>query len=190
MGNLRTKLFMRGLDIDSCKEISDMLGKENYINYRYMGKIMASQDEKNLLEPAQVMNLKEDKLVVFSPHTPPFVADKVSIYKSSWLEKMQVPAPKEMRKLYKKWNAAKEDLVDLPLPMANGHYDVARMKSGKEPSLSKNITPGSFVDKGNAKFEQLQQKDPTSFPADIQQKVSKKTDELDIQMGAEDQDSQ
>jgi type IV secretory pathway TraG/TraD family ATPase VirD4 len=182
MGNLRTKLFMRGLDIESCQEISDMLGKENYINYRYMGKIMASQDEKNLLEPAQVMNLKEDKLVVFSPHTPPFIADKVSIYKSSWLEKMQVPAPREMRKLYKEWGVATEDLVDLPLPMTDGHYDVARMKSGKEPSISKNINVNSFEEKGGTTVPEVKKKETANYASE--KKISKKSEGLDQEMAA------
>ncbi|MDA8103774.1 MAG: type IV secretory system conjugative DNA transfer family protein [Nitrospiraceae bacterium] len=144
MGNFRTQLYMRGMDIDSCKYICDSLGKESVVNYKYLRGVMAGQEQRNLLEPNEIKNLPDDKIIVFSPKTPPFVADKVSIHKTAWLKKMQVRAPKNMRTLYEQWGLASGPLRDPVLPMVKGQYDIAAMKSGKPVKVDKNITIESF----------------------------------------------
>jgi type IV secretory pathway TraG/TraD family ATPase VirD4 len=77
MGNFRTKLFMGGLDYDSAKYVSDSLGKSNVPVYRIFRGMMASQEEKPIAPPDEVMHLRDDKVIVFSPKCRPFCADKI-----------------------------------------------------------------------------------------------------------------
>ncbi len=143
MGNHRTRIFMRGLDYDSAKYVSDSLGKHDVATYKYFRGLMASQEQRNLLDPDKVMNLPEDKLIIFSPKTRPFIADKVSIYKTRWLMKMKDNPPKRVRELYQNWGLAEGPLKDTQFPTVEGTdlYDFAKIKGNKTPEqLQTNIT--------------------------------------------------
>ena len=139
MGNHRTRIFMRGLDYDSAKYVSDSLGKHDVATYKYFRGLMASQEQRNLLDPDKVMNLPEDKLIIFSPKTRPFIADKVSIYKTRWLMKMKVDPPKRIRELYHAWGVAEEPLKDTQFPTVEGTdlYDFEKIKGNKTPEQLK-----------------------------------------------------
>ena len=139
MGNHRTRIFMRGLDYDSAKYVSDSLGKHDVATYKYFRGLMASHEQRNLLDPDKVMNLPEDKLLIFSPKTRPFIADKVSIYKTRWLMKMKDDPPKRIRELYHNWGLAEEPLKDTQFPTVEGSdvYDFAKIKGNKTPEQLK-----------------------------------------------------
>ncbi len=129
MSNFRTRIYMRGLDYDSAKYISDSLGKERVASYRLFRGLMVSQESLNLLDPDKVTNIPEDKIICFNSKTNPFIAKKVSIYKRKWLQKMRVEPPKEIRKLYQLWGNAKEPLADLELPTTkDGDPDISMIK--------------------------------------------------------------
>ena len=100
---------------------------------------MASHEQRNLLDPDKVMNLPEDKLLIFSPKTRPFIADKVSIYKTRWLMKMKDDPPKRIRELYHNWGLAEEPLKDTQFPTVEGSdvYDFAKIKGNKTPEQLK-----------------------------------------------------
>jgi type IV secretory pathway TraG/TraD family ATPase VirD4 len=141
MTNFRVRLFMRGLDLDSAKIISDSLGKERVAAYRLFKGVMVSQENVNLSDPDKIMQMPEDKIIVFNPKTRPFVADKVSIYKTRWLKKMQVKPPKDLRALYKSWGKVDGKLVDPTLPeIKKGEYDMKQIKGDHKVSINKNIT--------------------------------------------------
>jgi len=149
MGNHRTRVFMKGLDYDSAKYVSDSLGKVNVATYKYFRGLMASQEQRNLLDPDKVMNLPEDKLIVFSPKTRPFIADKVSIYKTRWLMKMKREPPKSIRKYYEEWGLATEPLEDTIFPMIEGKtgsvVDFEKIKGNRKPEqLMTNVTVETF----------------------------------------------
>lgn len=145
MGNFRTRICMRGLDYDSAKYISDSLGKVNVATYKYFRGLMASQEQRNLLDPDRVMNLPDDRIIVFNPRTPPFVCRKVSIYDSPWLKKMHVAPPKAPRDLYVKWGLAFSSLVDPELPKHGDEYDMKAIRSEKAVHVDKRITPDTFM---------------------------------------------
>lgn len=179
MGNFRTRLFMRGFDYESGKYVSDSLGKEDVVTYKYMRGVMASQEQRNLLDPDKVMNLPEDKLIVFSPKARPFIADKVSIYKTGWLKKMQVPPPNDLRRLYEEWNVATGDLQDPALPKINGHYDVATMRSGKAVVFTENVTVDRVHrEMGGGVYREAPRKEFADVAFD-EQKVRRNTDDED-----------
>jgi type IV secretory pathway TraG/TraD family ATPase VirD4 len=144
MGNFRTQVYMGGMDIDSCKYICDSLGRTTKPSYRLFRAPMVSGEKINVLEPSDIKNLSDDNIIVFSPKTKPFPAEKVSIHRTGWLKRMHVPAPKNMRALYEQWNLASSPLRDPVLPMTHGQYDVAVMKSGKPIKVDKNITVETF----------------------------------------------
>lgn len=143
MGNFRTRVFLGGLDYNSSRYISESLGKENVATYKYFRGLMASQEQRYLLEQDRIQNFPEDRLIVFSPKTRPFVAKRVSVYNNRWLKKMQVPPPKEMRKIYKEWEVTTEPLRDPELPRINSKfYDMKKIRGSKpaKKSSSTNTT--------------------------------------------------
>lgn len=145
LSNFRTQIWMGGMDIESCKYVSDSLGKDKVADVRVMRDYtLAGAKEEPLLSPDKVKNLKDEEMIVISPLVRPFVAKKASIYTSKWLRKLHVPGPAKMRELYKKWGFAEADLIDPVLPIAQGLYDVAEMKSGKEIVVDPNITVETF----------------------------------------------
>lgn len=147
MGNHRTRIFMRGLDYDSAKYVSDSLGKHDVATYKYFRGLMASQEQRNLLDADKVMNLPEDKLIIFSPKTNPFVADKVSIYRTRWLMKMRIPPPRQMKELYEQWEVRSEPLTDTAFPVVEGSddFDFSKIKGSKsEAELTTKVNPGTF----------------------------------------------
>lgn len=141
MGNFRTQIYMRGLDIDSCKYVSDTLGKYKAPDIKFMRDTMVGGKDEPLMSPEKIKNLSDDEIIVISPMVRPFVAKKASIYTTKWLQKMHVPAPSNMRELYTEWGFVRTELTDPVLPMAEGMYDVAAMKSGKKVPVDKDITP-------------------------------------------------
>ena len=167
MGNHRTRIFMRGLDYDSAKYVSDSLGKHDVATYKYFRGLMASQEQRNLLDPDKVMNLPEDKLIIFSPKTRPFIADKVSIYKTRWLMKMKEKPPKRIRELYHEWGLAEEPLKDTQFPTVEGTdlYDFEKIKGNKTPEQLKTDITVDRVHRerlGNGVFSKEPQRDSTA----------------------------
>jgi type IV secretory pathway TraG/TraD family ATPase VirD4 len=147
MSNFRTRVFMRGLDYDSAKYISDSLGKNRVVSYRLFRGLMVSQESLNLLDPDKVTNIPEDKIICFTSKTNPFTANKVSIYKRKWLQKMKVAPPKEIRKLYQLWGNAKEPLADLELPTtANGDPDMSKIRGSHKVEIK---NKGLITEKGH-----------------------------------------
>jgi type IV secretory pathway TraG/TraD family ATPase VirD4 len=140
MSNFRVRLYMKGLDYDSAKYISDSLGKERVPQYRMFKGLMIGQENVNLSDPDRVMNMPEDKIIVFNPKTRPFVADKVSIYKSRWLKKMQAKPPEAPRKLYEQWGKVTGPLEDPVLPeLKKGEYDMKQIKGDHKVKVNKSI---------------------------------------------------
>lgn len=134
MGNFRTKIFMRGLDLASCREISDSLGKMPDDDYKWVrSDIMVSDIEKQMLEPNNIMHLDDDIMIVFTPKTDPFPVQKSTIHNTKWLKDMQVPPPTNIRALYEQWGIAKKPLQDPEIPTIGGLPDFEKMKSGKPP---------------------------------------------------------
>ncbi len=153
MSNFRTRIAMRGLDYDSAKYISDSLGKEDINTYRLMRGLMLGQEQRNKLDPSEVMNLTEGKIIVFSPHTPPFPADTASIYKSPWLKSMVEVPPTNIRALYEEWGLAEGPLEDPILPVSDeGKIDTEAIKSGRDEDCNPDITQRTFMDQGGGKF--------------------------------------
>lgn len=157
MANFRTKIYMKGLDLESAKYVSDSIGKETRMSYMYMRDLMARPESVNIMDPDKVSNLPDDKLLVFSPHTPPFIADKVSIYRTDWIKKMHIPPPPDMRVLYRSWGISKEDLIDPVLPLISGYYDMAKIKSDKKKvSVDPTITLVRFKEMGGGGYSPYQ----------------------------------
>lgn len=147
MSNFRTRIYMRGLDYDSAKYISDSLGKERVASYRLFRGLMVSQESLNLLDPDKVTNIPEDKIICFTAKTNPFIANKVSIYKRKWLQRMKVAPPKEIRKLYELWGDAGEPLADLVLPaLKDGDYDISAIKGPRRVEIQ---NKGLITEKGH-----------------------------------------
>ena len=145
MGNFRSRIFMSGLDTDSCKYISDSLGKQVVIDYRYLRTVMPSPSRINVMDPDEIQNLPEKKMIVFTPKTRPFKADKVSIHSTKWLKDMKMPRPNNMRALYEEWGLASGPLMEEVLPtMKDRSYDIAAMKSGKPVKIDPTITVETF----------------------------------------------
>lgn len=183
MGNHRTRIFMRGLDYDSAKYVSDSLGKHDVATYKYFRGLMASQEQRNLLDPDKVMNLPEDKLIIFSPKTRPFIADKVSIYKTRWLMKMKDAPPKRIRELYHEWGLAEEPLKDTHFPIVEGTdlYDFEKIKGNKTPEqLSTNITIDRMHHErlGGGTFSKEPERDSTAEDAERIQRQIREDEEM------------
>jgi len=141
MGNFRTRVFLGGLDYNSSRYISESLGKENVATYKYFRGLMASQEQRYLLEQDRIQNFPEDRLIVFSPKTRPFVAKRVSVYNDRWLRKMQVPPPRKMRKIYEEWAVTTEPLRDPELPRINSKfYDMKKIRGSKPAKKSSSTT--------------------------------------------------
>jgi type IV secretory pathway TraG/TraD family ATPase VirD4 len=144
MGNFRSRIFMSGLDTDSCKYLSDSLGKKIEMDYRYLRTVMPSPTRLNLMDPDDIQNLPEKKMIVFTAKTRPFKADKVSIHSTKWLKDMKVPRPNNMRALYEEWGLVSGPLKEPVLPKKGGFFDVAEMKSGMPVKIDPNISLESF----------------------------------------------
>lgn len=158
MGNFRTRIFMKGLDLDSATIVSKGLGEHKGMFYSSQGgSFNTNVDSEPLLTPDEVMNLDKDKLIIFNPQTPPFMIDKASIYNHRWLKKLAVAAPKNMRQYYYEWGVANEELKNVGLPVVGGEYDIATMRIGKTTFLNTQITiDASHKETGGGKFRKVE----------------------------------
>ncbi len=166
MGNLRSKIFLGGLDHDSCEYISKSLGKEEVISYSLVRDDTLSRSEQRLvMEPAEIHNLDKKKLLVFTPETKPFIADRVSVYGCNWAGKMHVPPPKEMKPYYEKWGFYSGPLTDTLLPKKGEHFDLKRLKGNKPAAkIEKPLTLKDFEDRfeerGGGKYRRNKAQEP------------------------------
>lgn len=145
MGNFRTKIYMKGLDLDSCRYISESMGDEEIPDYKWVRDgLMTSRKDRKLLKPNEVMQLEEDEMIVFTTKTRPFAARTATIHNSPWLKKMQLPPPKNIRELYENWGIAKKPLRDPVIPMISGFPDFEKMKSEKPIVVNEEITMDYF----------------------------------------------
>ncbi len=165
MGNLRSKIFLGGLDHDSCEYISKSLGKKEVITYGLVRDDAISRTEQRLvMEPAEVHNLDKKKLLVFTSETKPFIADRVSVYDCDWAKKMHVPPPKEMKPYYEKWGFYSGPLTDTVLPRRGEHFDMKKLKGNKpeariEKSLSLKDFEDRFEERGGGKYRRTQEQE-------------------------------
>ena len=189
MANFRTRVYMRGLDYDSAKYISDSLGKERVASYRLFKGLMVSQESLNLLDPDKVTNIPEDKIICFTSKTNPFIANKVSIYKRKWLQRMKVEPPKEIRKLYELWGNAKEPLNDLVLPtIKDGDPDISAIRGPHKVEIKNKrlITEKGHRDQiGGGKVNFRKKSDSVEVQPEGYSESGLKTDE-EIAMTADD----
>ena len=161
MGNFRTRIFLGGLDYNSARYVSDSLGKVNTAVYRYFRGLMASQEQRQVLEADKIMNFPEDKIIVFSPKAPPFCAKRLSVYNSQWLRKMRVPPPKNLREYYRDWKVADGDLMEPILPTKGGKPDFEEIKGDKkEEELRTSVTRETFKESGGGKVDNRKHREP------------------------------
>lgn len=149
MGNLRTKVFLGGLDYDSCDYISRALGKEEIITYGLVRDDAISRTEQRfIMEADAIHNLPKDKLIVFTSETRPFIADRVSIYDCTWAKNMHISPPGEMRPYYEAWGLYSGLLADTVLPTRGGLVDIKRLKGNKpEATMAKPLALKDFEDR-------------------------------------------
>lgn len=157
MTNFRTKIVLGGLDIDSATYISKSLGKKYKPEYAlYKGGTMVRGTETDLLPPSDVQGLPIEKAIVFPPITKvrPFPASKISIYRTDWVKKMQVPPPKDIREKYSEWGLSIEPLTDPCLPkIQEDLYDFAAIiDREKRVEVNPQIIDRFFVEQGGGKF--------------------------------------
>lgn len=132
MANFRTQIYMRGLELESAKYISESLGDVNEPDYKLIRGMAIGQKTKRLLAPDEVRDLPEHEAIVFSRQASHFVVKLMSIFTSSWLKKKIVPTPDDMRKLYKSWGVAEGELVDSILPRIDEEtFDMSKIKGNR-----------------------------------------------------------
>lgn len=74
----RTRIFFRPADYEPAEAISKMAGKTTIFDRTMTssGQIQERETGRWLIEPSEVMNLDEDKIIVFTPSTPPLMLPK------------------------------------------------------------------------------------------------------------------
>ena len=153
MGGLRNQVYMRGLDLDSCKYIAESLGKQKVPDLKWLRGLTVGGKDEYLKDVSDIHNLPDEEMIVSPLHTRPFIAKKVSMYTTSWLKKMKISAPPDMRKLYQEWKFATGPLVDPVLPKEKGLYNLAAIKSEKSVKVDPNIAVETFhKETGNGKY--------------------------------------
>lgn len=145
--NFRTQAYVRGVDPITAKQVSENLGEVNVPSYRIFRGLMLSQESKKLMTPDKVRQLPEDRAIIFSPKTPPFIAKLERIYTSKFLKRMCHPPPKSMRELYRKWGVASSPLTEPGLPtLGDGLYDYAKIQSIKTRNINEILGIATGVD--------------------------------------------
>lgn len=76
----RTRIFFRPADYEPAEAISKMAGKTTVFErvVTSSGHIQEKEMGRWLIEPSEVMNLEEDKIIVFTPGAPPLKLPKYS----------------------------------------------------------------------------------------------------------------
>ncbi len=140
MGNLRTKIYLGGMDHDSCKYVSDALGTENKAGYDLIRDDARTTTRKEpLMEASDIHHMPQGEIIVFAPHARPFPATAVSVHNCAWAKKMVVAPPKEMKPYYQKWGFYSGELTDTILPKKGEHFDLTKLKGNKPASKIEHV---------------------------------------------------
>jgi type IV secretory pathway TraG/TraD family ATPase VirD4 len=158
--NLKTRVFLRGLNLEDAKVVSDNIGKVEMPEYKYIRSTITGASERKLvgfelkpaMTPQEIMNMDKNKAIIFTPDTKPFIVNIQSIYKTRWMKKLTYPAvsKKALFKKYKKWGINTAPLVAPQLPMIDLQFcNIKKVKkkgsfSDKQPIGNKE-TEGDFI---------------------------------------------
>jgi type IV secretory pathway TraG/TraD family ATPase VirD4 len=140
MSNLRTKIFLRGLNPADAKYVSEALGKVRKPKHRFYRSVIIPWSSREMAEwelvpvmtPDEVTHIPEGKAIIFTRYMRPFIANVESRHKTKWIKKLIIPTPVDMKKYYAKWGISTAPLVPPELPrMDLKFYDIKKAKKGK-----------------------------------------------------------
>lgn len=154
--NLKTKVYLSGLNLEDAKEVSDNIGKMETAEHKYLrspvtgatSKKLESFELKPAMTPQEIMNMDKNKAIIFTPDTKPFIANIQSIYKTRWMKKLIYPAvsKKELFKKYKKWGINIAPLAAPQLPMLDLQFcNLKKVKQNKKKSESYESKEDGFI---------------------------------------------
>ena len=185
MTNLRTKIFLRGLDPADAKYVSEALGKVRKPKHRFYRSVILPWSSREMAEwellpvmtPDEVTHIPEGKAIIFTRYMRPFIADVESRHKVKWIKKLVIPTPVDIKKYYVKWGISTAPLVPPELPrMDLKFYDIKKAKKGKNYT-GKDESGGSSGDGESPARKQSERDIGVSKPDDEVEEKNKVLDE-------------
>lgn len=149
MTNLRTNIFLPGINEEDAKMVSNRIGKVEMPEYKYIRnpitgasqKQMVGFEQKPAMPVSDIIYMPRDRALVFTPGLKPFVVKIESIHKTRWLKKLVYPSvlKKKLFKAYKRWGINTAPLETPDIPMIDLQFcDMKSVKKTKKQAAHKN----------------------------------------------------